>query len=454
VLERYTRPEMARLWSEENRFYAWWRVELAVIGALAEAGIVPHEDLAILEKTVHIDPARILEIEARTRHDTIAFVEHIAEQVGPAGRWVHYGLTSADVVDTAWALLLREASDILFEELTRLLDLLRELALTYRGVPILGRTHGKAAEPTTFGLKLLGFYDELLRGEKRLQAAARRAALGKIAGPVGTFSHLSPEIERAALRRLGLTPASTATQVLPRDIFAEYLAALALLGTSLEHLAVEMRHLARSEVAEVEEGFAPGQKGSSAMPHKRNPVGFENVSGLARLLRGHMLAAFENVPLWHERDISHSSVERVIFPDATSLLHYMLWRMHQLLQNLRVDRVQMRQNLWRTGGLFASSLLLDLLVAQGIQREDAYARLQELAFRTREGGPSFLRRILDDPALRTAVERLFPTVISNSEEESEAQFFDALVGHFLRYEDERYRRVLGVERAEDDLEIG
>ena len=450
MLARYTRPEMARLWSEENRFHAWWRVELAVLEALAEAGVVPHEDLVVLKRGVRIDPERIAEIEARTRHDTIAFVEHIAEQVGPAGRWVHYGLTSADVVDTAWALLLREASELLLAELDRLLQLLRDMSLAYRGVPVLGRTHGKAAEPTTFGLKLLGFYDELHRGKERLQATARRAARGKIAGPVGAFSHLPPEIEEAALRRLGLEPAPVATQVLPRDTFAEYLAALALLGTSLEHLAVEMRHLARSEVEEVEEGFSPGQKGSSAMPHKRNPVGFENVSGLARLLRGYMLAAFENVPLWHERDISHSSVERVIFPDATTVLHYMLWRMCELLAHLKVVPERMRENLRRTGGLFASSLLLDLYVAQGIRREDAYARLQELAFRALEGPPSFLRRILEDSALRAAVERVFPEVASGDEAEAEERLFDALVRHFLRHESERYRRVFGTTFAEKE----
>jgi len=396
MIPRYSRPEMSRIWDEPNRLQRWLDVELAVCDALAEAGEIPRPAAAAIRAKARFDPERVRAIEATVQHDVIAFLTNVAEHVGPEARYVHLGLTSNDVVDTAQALQMTEAADLLLKGLEGLAAAIRTRAFEHKDTVMIGRTHGMHAEPITFGLVLALWHTEVRRAIERLAAARRRVAVGKLSGAVGTFAHLEPEIEAAALKNLGLDPAPIASQVVQRDRHAEYVAALALAATSIERFAVEIRHLQRTEVGEVEEPFGAGQKGSSAMPHKKNPVGCEQMSGLARLIRGHLQAAFENVPLWHERDISHSSAERVILPDATILLDYMLHRFTRIVSGMVVHAGAMRRNLEASGGLIYSGTVLLELAKKGVSREDAYAWVQEAAMRAGEGAGDFKTILRND----------------------------------------------------------
>jgi adenylosuccinate lyase len=412
MIDRYTRPEMGDLWSEEAQYQAWLDVELAACAAWSEVGVIPPEDVETLYAEASFDVDRIHEIERTTRHDVVAFTRCVSESLGPEKKWVHYGLTSSDVVDTAWMLRLRKANGLILEALDRLIETLAARAREDKYTLMMGRTHGVHAEPTTFGLKLALFYAEMQRNRERFVHAAEAVRVGKLSGAVGTFAHIPPEVERITCERLGLAPAPISTQVLQRDRHAHYLSVLALIGASLEKMAVEVRHLQRSEVREVEESFGSGQKGSSAMPHKRNPVGSENITGCARLLRGYMMSAYENVPLWHERDISHSSVERVILPDATTLLHYALHRFAGIVEKLVVYEDAMQRNMERTYGLYNSQRLLLLLIDTGMSRETAYDLVQPLAMRAWEEERAFKDIVLDDGRIpetigRDAVEDAF-----------------------------------------------
>jgi adenylosuccinate lyase len=402
LIPRYTREEMGRVWSEANKFQKWLEVELVATEALAEAGVVPQAVAARIRERAQVEPARVAELEARVRHDVIAFTMAAGESIGDAeaARWLHYGLTSNDIVDTAQALLLREASRLIEQGLGRLTEVLERRAWEFKDTPQIGRTHGVHAEPITFGLKLANWYDENRRNTERFRRAAAEMAVGKIAGAVGTCAHLGPDIEARICRRLGLAPALIASQVIERDRHAQYLATLAIIAATLEKIALEVRHLQRTEVREVEEPFAAGQRGSSAMPHKRNPVGSEQICGLARVVRANVVAALENVALWHERDISHSSVERIILPDSTTLVDYMLARLGEILGGLRVFPERMLANLEATGGLIFSGQLLQDLVAKGAPREEAYQWVQENARAAWESDTSFRERVAADARIR------------------------------------------------------
>ena len=380
MIDRYTRPAMGAIWTEEAQYQAWLDVELAACWAWSEAtGVIPSDDVERLYANAGFSVARIHEIEAETRHDVVAFTRAVSETLGEERKWVHYGLTSSDVVDTALSLRLVRANAILREGLVRLAEVLAAKAQQHKHTLQVGRTHGVHAEPTTFGLKMARFYDTVQRDLVRFDTAAEALRVGKLSGAVGTFAHIPTEVERLTCERLGLRAAPISTQVLPRDLHAQYLGALALVGATVETIAVEIRHLQRSEVLEAEESFGSGQKGSSAMPHKRNPIGSENLTGIARLLRGYMVAAYEDVALWHERDISHSSVERVVMPDATILLDYALARMARIIENLAVYPDRMAENLERTYGLVYSQRLLLGLIEAGLSREEAYDTVQPLA---------------------------------------------------------------------------
>ncbi|HEY8448940.1 MAG TPA: adenylosuccinate lyase [Bacillota bacterium] len=400
MIERYTRPAMGALWTQEHKYRTWLRVELLACEAWARLGRIPAEAVDELRRKARIDVDRILAIERTVHHDVIAFTTAIAEQVGPAARYFHFGLTSTDVVDTALAVILVEAADLLIAGAEALAATLAEQARRYKHTLIIGRTHGVHAEPTTFGLKLALWYAEMQRNLERLRRAREIVRVGKLSGAVGHFAHIDPEVERYVCAGLGLEPAPISTQVLQRDRHAEFVTTLAIVGGTLEKMAVEIRHLQRTEVREVEEPFRAGQKGSSAMPHKRNPEKAERISGLARLLRSYAVAALENQALWHERDISHSSVERVILPDATILLDYMLATMTEIIRDMHVYPEAMRANLERTGGLIYSQRLLLALVERGLTREDAYALVQELAMAAWQGGPTFRERVWADARIR------------------------------------------------------
>ncbi len=396
MIDRYSRPALREIWSEAGKYRRWLDVELAVCEVQAERGLIPAEALGEIRARAGCDPERVAEIESRVRHDVIAFLTAVAERVGPASRWIHYGMTSSDVLDTALALQIRDAGAHLLEGVDRLAEVLLRRAEEHRHTPCIGRTHGVHAEPTTFGLKLLVFWSEMRRQRRRLQGALAEASVGKISGAVGTFAHLPPEVEEAVCARLGIGFEPAATQVVQRDRHAALMAVLAGIASSLDKLAVELRHLARTEVREVEEEFGSGQKGSSAMPHKRNPWRLENVSGLARVLRGYAVSAMENQALWHERDISNSSVERVIFPDATATLDFMLQRSAGLVEGLVVSPERMRANLELTRGLAYSGTLLLALTGKGLSREEAYARVQRHAMETWDRGGELRERILAD----------------------------------------------------------
>jgi adenylosuccinate lyase len=398
LIARYTRPEMGRVWSDENKFRKWLDVELAATETLAEQGIVPREAAAKLRERARADVARINDLETKVRHDVIAFTIAVQESVGDpeAARWLHYGLTSNDVVDTAQALLLRDASALIEKGIERFGEVLEKRAWEFKDTPEIGRTHGIHAEPITFGLKVANWYAENRRDAERFKNAAREIAVGKISGAVGTCTHLGPETEEKICRRLGLAVAPISSQVIERDRHAQYLATLAVLAASMERVAQEIRHLQRTEVREVEEPFGGEQRGSSAMPHKRNPVSSEQICGLARVVRSNSLAGMENIALWHERDISHSSVERVILPDSTILVDYMLHRTMEIVANMRVFPERMLRNLNATRGLVFSGQLLQDLVEHGAPREDAYKWVQGHAMAAWESETSFQERVAAD----------------------------------------------------------
>ncbi len=400
MITRYTRKEMGRLWEPENKFRKWLDVELAVCEAWAEIGKIPKRALAVIKEKAGFDLVRIDEIEAVVRHDVIAFLTSVAEKVGPESRYVHKGLTSSDIVDTAQSLLMREAASIIIRDLKKLTDVMKTQALKYKDTACIGRSHGVHAEPMTFGLKFALWHEEAQRNIQRMERARKTVSVGKLSGAVGTFSNIPTVIEEKVCRKLGLRPESVATQVVQRDRHAEYLSVLAIIAASVEKIAVEIRHLQRTEVLEAEEPFAKGQKGSSAMPHKRNPVGSENLSGLARVVRANSLAALENVALWHERDISHSSVERVIIPDSTILVDYMLHRLTGILSGLQVYPEKMKENMACSYGLYNSQNVLIKLTEKGMSREDAYALVQKNAMASWKRRKEFKGMLLKDRDVR------------------------------------------------------
>lgn len=389
MIERYSLPEMTALWSEQAQFEAWLEVELAACAAWSELGVIPKADVDTLYAKASFDIDRIHEIEESTRHDVVAFTRAVSETLGDERKWIHYGLTSSDVVDTAWSVRLKKANALILEALDGLIAVVARRAKEHKDTLMMGRTHGVHAEPTTFGLKMALYYAELQRNRARFVQAAEDLRVGKVSGSVGTFAHLPTDVERVTCERLGLNAASISTQVLQRDRHAHYMAVVALIGATMEKMAIEIRGLQKSEVREVEEAFRKGQKGSSSMPHKRNPIGSENITGCARLLRGYMVSAYENVALWHERDISHSSVERVIMPDATTILHYALTRFTRLVDNLVVYEDNMKRNMQRTYGLYNSQRLLNKLIDKGLMREDAYDMVQPCTARAWDEGLAF-----------------------------------------------------------------
>ncbi|WP_282021077.1 adenylosuccinate lyase [Planomicrobium okeanokoites] len=394
MIARYTRPEMGAIWTEENKYNAWLEVEILACEAWAEIGDIPKEDVALIRKNASFSVDRILEIEEETRHDVVAFTRAVSETLGEERKWVHYGLTSTDVVDTALSYLLKQANEIIRKDLTNFIDILANKAKEHKMTVMMGRTHGVHAEPTTFGLKLALWHEEMKRNLERFEAAAKSIETGKMSGAVGTYANIDPFVEEYVCKELGLAASPISTQTLQRDRHAQYLSVLALIGSSIEKFATEIRGLQKSETREVEEFFAKGQKGSSAMPHKRNPIGSENMTGLARLIRGYMLTAYENVSLWHERDISHSSAERVILPDATIALNYMLNRFGNIVKNLTVFPENMKRNMDSTLGLIYSQRVLLALIDKGMAREAAYDTVQPCAMEAWENQTHF-RKIVE-----------------------------------------------------------
>lgn len=405
MIPRYARPDMGRIWSEENRFRTWLTVEVAATETLADAGLVPKDAARAIRERADFSLERIQQIEQEVRHDVIAFTTAVAEIVGPQARWFHYGLTSNDVVDTSQALLIKQASEIIAQDLEALADALERRAWEFKDTAMVGRTHGVHAEPITFGFKLANWYSEVKRNIARFERAAADMRVGKFSGAVGTFAHLSPELEEKICRRLGLDAAAVSSQVIQRDRHAAYLATLAVIASTLDKIATEIRHLQRTEVREAEEYFHEKQKGSSAMPHKRNPVTAEQISGLSRVVRANAQAAFENVALWHERDISHSSVERIILPDSTTLIDYMLDKTTNLIRTMFIYPERMLANLEGTGGLiFSGQLLLDL-VEHGVSREHAYRTVQRHAMRAWREGVNFHDLVMSDPEITSRLGR-------------------------------------------------
>ena len=428
MLERYTRPEMDKIWSDENKYAAWLKVEIAATNAWCEAGEVPKEDAEKIAKNASFTAERVAELEQVTHHDVVAFTRTVSESLGPEKKWVHFGLTSTDVVDTAQGYILKQADEIIRQDLHELKKTIAEKARKYKNTVEMGRTHGVQAEPTTFGLKLARWYAEINRDIERFEHAAKGVESGKISGAVGTFANVPPEIETSVLKQLGLTQQPISSQVLPRDLHAEYIATLALIATSIENWATEIRGLQRSEIHEVEEHFRAGQKGSSAMPHKRNPIGSENLCGMARVLRGQIVTAYEDVTLWHERDISHSSAERIILPDSTIAIDYMLDRFNRILTNLDVFPETMRKNMDKTYGLiYSQRLLLKLIDEAGLSREDAYDMVQKLTTKSWNEGISF-RKLVEESKIMDYL--------------SEADVADAFDYHYhLRHVDEIFKKV-------------
>ncbi|MFB3855412.1 MAG: adenylosuccinate lyase [Vicinamibacterales bacterium] len=430
MIARYTHPEMGRIWSDERRYQLWLTVEVAAAEAMAAAGIVPEASARAIRDKGAVDIARIEAIEATTRHDVIAFTTAVAERVGPEARWLHFGLTSSDILDTALALQMREALDLVLEGLGRLMDAVRARAFEHRRTPMIGRTHGVHAEPITFGLKLALWYAELERSRERLKRARAAVSVGKLSGAVGTYAHLEPAIEADACRRLGLEPAPISSQIVQRDRHAELMSSLAILGASLEKFALEVRGLQKTEIGEVEEPFETGQKGSSAMPHKRNPIGCEQICGMARLLRANQGASLENVALWHERDISHSAVERVILPDSFILVDHMLRRFTRIVGGMVVHPGRMRENLEASRGIIFSGAVLLALAARGVSREEAYLWVQRNAHRAVDEGIPFETLLLADGEVTA--------VLPAAEIE---RIFD--LDHQLRHVDAIFARVFG-----------
>lgn len=400
MIERYTRPEMGAVWKEKNRYKAWLEVEILACEAWAEFGEIPKEDVKKIREKAGFDVDRIKEIELETRHDVVAFTRAVSETLGEERKWIHYGLTSTDVVDTALSYLLKQANTIIRKDLENFINILREKAIEHKDTVMMGRTHGVHAEPTTFGLKLALWYEEMKRNLERFNQAAAGVEFGKISGAVGTYANIDPFIEKFVCEKLGLQPAPLSTQTLQRDRHAHYMGVLALIATSIEKFAVEIRGLQKSETREVEEFFAKGQKGSSAMPHKRNPIASENMAGMARVIRGYMVTAYDNVPLWHERDISHSSAERIILPDATIALNYMLNRFGNVVKNLTVYPENMKRNMDRTLGLIFSQQVLLMLIDKGLSREEAYDTVQPKAMEAWEKQVSFKTLIEEDAIIQ------------------------------------------------------
>ena len=430
MIPRYSRPEMTRIWEDERKLQRWLDVELAACDALADRGLIPKQAAANIRARARFDVKRVKEIEATVQHDVIAFINNVAENVGPDAWYIHLGLTSNDVVDTAQALQMVEAAELLIKGLEGLAGAIEKRAFEHKNTVMVGRTHGMHAEPMTFGLKLALWHSEVRRNIDRLAAARRRVAVGKMSGAVGTFAHIGPDVEAAALGSLGLEPVPIASQVVQRDLHAEYVGALAIAATSIERFATEVRHLQRTEVGEVEEPFGAGQKGSSAMPHKRNPIGCEQMSGLARLVRGYLHVALENIPLWHERDISHSSAERIVLPDATILLDYMIHRFTRIVAGMVVHPEAMRRNLELSGGLIFSGTVLLELARKGVTRDDAYGWVQKAAMAAQDGKGDFKTLLKKDPNIsaRLGAEDL-------------DRCFD--LKHHLRHVDDLFKRAFG-----------
>ena len=399
VIDRYSRPEMRNIWSDEHKFQIWLEIELLAGEAMAELGQIPKKDAAEIRKRARFSIPEIAEIEKRTNHDVIAFLENVADSVGPAARWIHQGLTSSDVLDTTLAVQLSEAGALLANDLKSLRAAIAAHARRFKMTPMIGRSHGIHAEPITFGLKLALMFDEFGRAQERLMQTLERVRVGKLSGAVGTHAHVDPKVERAVCEKLGLKPATVSTQIVQRDRHAEFLATLALIASSIDRWATEFRHLQRTEVLEVEEFFAEGQKGSSAMPHKRNPITSERLSGLARVIRGNAVAALENVALWHERDISHSSAERIILPDSCTLLDYMLVKLRELVEGLQVYPERMQQNLAMTKGLYFSQSILLALTRAGAERKSAYEAVQRAAMKTWKGEGTFVENAKREPEI-------------------------------------------------------
>lgn len=428
MIDRYTRPEMARIWTLENKFRKWLEVEILACEAWAELGVIPREAVERIREKAGFSVERILEIEEVTRHDVVAFTTAVAERVGDEAKYIHYGLTSSDVVDTALSALMVEAAGLIINDLEQLADVVRQRAIEFKDTVMMGRTHGVHAEPTTFGLKLALWWQELLRDIERMRRARETVAYGKISGAVGTYANVDPFVEEYVCRRMGLSPSPISTQILQRDRHAEYLTALAITAGTLEKMALEIRGLQKTEIREVEEPFRAGQKGSSAMPHKRNPVTCEQICGLARLVRGNAHAALEDMALWHERDISHSSVERVILPDSTILIDYLTHKMIDIIRNLHVYPENMRRNMEATGGLIYSQRVLLALVSRGLAREKAYALVQGNAMRAWNEGIPFRELIAQDWEVAAVLPR----------PELEACFDPT---HHLRHVDTIFRRL-------------
>jgi len=430
MIERYTRPEMAKIWDIEHRTQKWLEVELAVCDGLAEYGYIPREAAQTIRERARFDLQRMAELEQVTRHDVMAFVRNVEENVGPEGRYVHYGITSYDVVDTALALLLRDSCDQLLARTRRLAEVIARLAKEHKHTPMIGRTHGIHAEPITFGFKLAGWYDEMQRNLQRLEFTREMVCVGKVSGAVGIHANIDPRVEEYVCAKLGLKPAPASTQIISRDVHATYLSTLSILAASLERFATELRNLQRTEILEVQEYFAPGQTGSSAMPHKRNPWNCETVSGLARVVRGTLIPALENIATWHERDLSNSSVERIILPDASILVDWMLWKLTDILEHLAVFPENMKRNMQKFGGLVFSEHVMLALVSKGLSREQAYRLVQRNAAKAWESA-DFQQSLKEDPEVRQ--------VLSESEID---RCFD--LQHHLRHLDVTFQR-LGLE---------
>ena len=430
MLARYSRPEMAKIWTDESKYGAWLKVEIAVTNAWAKLGVVPQEDAEKIAQNASFTAERVAEMEEVTHHDVVAFTRTVSESLGEEKKWVHYGLTSTDVVDTAQGYLLKQADQILRQDLEELKETIKQMALKYKNTVMIGRTHGVQAEPMTFGLKMCRWYTEIQRDIERFEHAAAGVECGEISGAVGTYANVPPEVEKSVTEELGLNRQPVTSQVLPRDLHAEYIATLGLIATSLEEFATEIRGLQRSEIHEVEEHFSPGQKGSSAMPHKRNPIGSENICGMARVLRGNIVTAYENVALWHERDISHSSAERVILPDSTIGLDYMLHRFNKILSSLDVFPETMKENMNKTYGLIYSQRLLLKLINTGMSREKAYDMVQKLTAKSWNEHIQF-RELVDQSEIANIL--------------SKAEIDDAFdYSYHLRHLDEVYHQV-GIE---------
>jgi len=430
MIPRYTRPEMGKIWTDQKKLETWLEIELLVCEALSQLGEIPAEAVREIKEKASFDALRVDEIEKVTKHDVLAFLTNVGESIGPLSRYLHYGLTSSDILDTSLALLLKEASDLILQDLHRLLKVLKAKAYQYKETLMIGRSHGVHAEPITFGLKMALWYDETKRNLLRMERAKEAVSVAKISGAVGTFAHIPPFVEEFVCGRLGLKPAPISTQIVQRDHHAEFFTTLAIIASSIEKFSVELRHLQRTEVLEAEEFFSKGQKGSSAMPHKRNPISSENLSGLARLVRSYGSAALENIPLWHERDISHSSVERVIAPDATILIDYMLNRFTSLIENLIVYPENMKANLEKMGGLIYSEAVLLLLTKKGLSREEAYGVVQRNAMRGWEKGEDFKTLLSQDEGIKRLL----------TQEELDAVFD---VRSHLKHIDDIFRRVFG-----------